>query len=423
MTLKNLLEFSLPCTVLFVLNLTTTTHALELVASIGSELTNNALKTHDNKITEQQDTLGVTALHSQESSRSQLDIDYSLNYRNYQKKSQESQLQVNGSSTAHFDITSNSDAWLSHSAKETLDSPGQPQLSSNTDNRHITVAGVNVYSSKGDYNTLTLSPSITDIHFRDNSDIDSTRKGIQLNWHRNATPITQLGITGLHQNINYAQGEDGKYDKANLNITRKLRQLSYHAEVGYNQINTSFGQRLSSPFVSFSVELDSGIHSITAKYNNSISDTSLGNQNDPLSNGIDGNRNSLDLFEQQQLYINHKHNQICRKCTTVITYNWLKENYQTEPLSDVREQGLSLVFKYNISPLNSLSWLARMESTDFFNRINEDYQQTNLIITYDITLGQSITVKLSTDYEFRESHMSSESYSEWSNNITLNLRL
>ena len=423
MTLKNSSKSTQLCYGLFIISASTTTNALELTANTTAEVTNNAFKTQKNKVTERQDTVEITTLHTQESSRSKLDIDYSISYTNYQKKSQESLLQINGNSVGYIDISSNINAWLSHSAKEVLDSPGQPQLSSNIDNRHITGTGINALLNKGNHNTFTLSPNITDVHYRDNSDLDSTRKGAQLNWNRNATPTTEVGIAGLHQNIDYAQGEDGKYDKANLNVARKLRQLSYRIEIGYNQINTSFGQKLNSPFMSFLAEYSNGIHSFTTKYNNSVSDTSLGNQNDPLSSNIDGNRNSLDLFELQQFFISHKYNRACRGCIITTTYNWAKENYQRQPIDDTREQEISLTLNYQISPLDALSLLTKLESTDFFNRTGKDFQQTNLAMTYNKAIGRSTVVKFATEYEFRDSNKSSDSYSEWTSNIALSFNL
>lgn len=397
----------------------TQTHSLELTVNAGSQLTDNALKTKNNKITERQDHIGLTTFHTQESSRSQLGVDYSFDYENYRKKSQDSRLIVNGSAFAYADLLPWLNAQLSHSAKEVLDSPGQPQLASNTDNRHITSASLDLLYNPNNHNTFAITPNITDIHYRDASDIDSTRQGVQANWTRNINPITDMKLSALHQNINYAQNEDGNFDRFGISISRKLRLLNYRVEIGHNEIRSSFGEKLASPLLEIFAKLENNLHLLTTQYSHNISDTSIGNQNDPLSGNTDGNRGNLDIYQEQRFNLNYLNSGICGRCKAGITYDWLKEDYQIQPTNDLQEQSIALSLDYKISPLSSLHWLITHNKTDFPSTNDKDFYQVNNSLSYTRTLRQNLSIKIDAEYESRNSKTSSNSYSESASRVTL----
>ncbi|WP_419810559.1 hypothetical protein [Bacterioplanoides sp.] len=402
-----------------ILVIATQAHSLELSVNAGSQLTNNALKTKNNRITELQDHIGLTTFHTQESSRSQLNVDYSFDYENYKKKSQESRLIVNGSAFAYADLQPWLNAKLSHSAKEVLDSPGQPQLASNTDNRHITSASLDFLYTPNNHNNFTITPSITDIHYRDASDIDSTRKGIQAIWMRNINPITEIKLSALHQNIDYVQDEDGDFDQLSIIIVRRLRLLNYRIEVGHNEIRSSFGEKLASPLLELFTELNNGGHVLTAQYSHRVSDTSSGNQNNPLVSSTDGNRSTLDLYQEQQLNLSYLNSGICNRCRASLALDWLKEDYQAQSTENLQEQITSLSLDYQASPLSNIHWLIKHNDTYFPKDINNNYQQVNILLSYIRKLRKNLTVKLDAKYESRNSKIPLNSYSESSSQATL----
>ena len=393
-------------------------YALEVSATISSEHSNNALKNDANKFSERQDSLKLGLKHDIETSRSQILFNYDFDYEHFEKDSQDNELQIKGSTNALIELSPWLNANLSHSVTQLLDTPDQAVLANNTDNRHIVSGSFDFSFAPEGANRFILSPQFTLVRFRDASESDSSRHGLQASLLRNINPLTKLRINALHQKIDYEQGSDGNFSSISASLNHKLRLIEYEAEIGYNKISSASGQDLSEPSLQLKAEYDDGYHQINAHYQRQVTDSSLGNNNSVESN-IDGNRTGIDQLEIEQFTFSYAFAGLCGSCDLNSSLSLLNEEYSSQPSENLEEKKLSISLRYRLTPLSNLTGSFNYTRAALPANSIRNYNERAFSIAYSQQLGKHLTFSALSDYENRNSNSPSGSYSEWVNGLSL----
>lgn len=276
-------------------------------------------------------------------------------------------------------------ARFSHSSQEVSLDPLAEDLPSNRDNRTFFSGALFGSARLGRVNLLTVWVDATDIQFDETTENEALRYSAGMNFDHAISPLYSIGVavTGYDLQYRYLEDNDITYGRVAATWQAELRRLRYSAELGANSIERE-EDTTSSPSAKFELRYQSGPQSVTATYNQFLSDTSQGSNEttafDPAVE-VDGRlEGEIDQFKSRQLRLAWGHSAICRGCTLQLDLGLDDEDYLTFTALSSREFFTGAIFTYLATPNLRLSLRGDLRDFEEVNSLAASgYTQTTAV--------------------------------------------
>lgn len=377
----------------------------EIMASVSSHLSNNARKTSDNKVSERQEQVALQALLNYENSYSSTSIDYSATRYFFEKNSQdEKDIVEGGASIVLGKPTGLLGAELSHSQRALKTTPDGVDLVENIDERQILTAKPYIRARTTKVDTIVISAEQTEIQYRSDTGIDSSRTGASVNWRHSLSNIDDLSLNLNSTEIKFKDmpRNDYSFRSATVAYTARLKKLDYRAEFGVNKmlrdennLNPLRSESYSSPTYKLDVNYISAGNSFNINGQRLLTDTSIGNGNDPADIGNSDSSNQIfDRYELREVGVAWENSSVCLLCKLGVNVSAKNERYEVLP-EDLFAYISKLYFSYSLSPTSDLNLTLTSEDNDYDEGARyEDYKQLTsyLAYTYSPQIGVDLVV-------------------------------
>jgi hypothetical protein len=402
---------------------------LELSVSLGTEQTDNALLEKENELSERQDIVRADLKSSWQGEIVAIDADYKITHRRFDKDSEEDKTTGEGSASLSIAEGEPLHALIKHSRARLVQGKSSTPLLTNTDERDIFLASAGASARLSGVDTITFTPSYTDIRYREASSNDSERLGAQLSWSRRLSPLNTIVISSLYSDIEFDDTfseRDYTYHRSTIGWQSRLRNLSYELQAGYNSNRRDSGEDTENPYYKLSANYQNALHELELNAVNELTDTSIGNSNrnsnSDFSQGINAN-NEIDEYELTEISLRYDYSGLCRRCDLHIKSGFDSEKHRLLVEDDSKQKSLSVGLSYRLHQWTTL-W-ARVSKRDFTfdNRLDADFEELQASLLLHHQLSRRLGIDIYSNWQDRDNDLAWNDYSEWVVGMKINYKL
>ncbi|ARN74509.1 hypothetical protein [Oceanicoccus sagamiensis] len=396
---------------------------LEINASAGlqAEHSDNMTKVPANKRSDLKSTVSasINALHKGE--KLTLDLSYRGDHSTYQQDSFDDETRVNGNGSLVYEQIDQQLIWtLENSRKNVIKNKALNDVEENREDRSISKASVDLILRPTSVDSITLTPSYTDIKYEDTDDQDSERVGGVLSWNHALSKIDSFGLRVNYDDVTFDRDIfDYEYYLYTVNYQAQLAKLSYAIAVGVNE-----SKRVSDDYdgqyikANAAYKLNAGVFDLAVLQE--LTDTSRGTNNEGVSESS-SDFELIDVFERRNIELSYNNQAICNSCNIELTLSYEDEDYEFLP-RDNEEYQLSVGLSYQWTRLISLNVKTEWQDVSFSNQVlgQGDYEG----VAYRTGLNWQVAAKLLTSvymaYEDREFDSGVRDYDELKGGVSIN---
>lgn len=351
----------------------------------------NASRTpvEENQVDEPQTRYGTNLFGSVNTDQIELSADYDFYQNDYYEDTQRDRFIRTGRSELVLG-TENTFYQLdvAHSTQRFLTDPTGPSTLENTDQRDIVSVSPLLRLRPG-ANNISVAGHYSNIVYKETDINDSERVGFGIDWNRRISPLYSIGLGYLENEIDYELGDTGDYTyrRAAFTFASNLRLVSYRLEIGANEAEPLEGEAVDGVYYDFELLYGrpSNTWSLTAQ--RSITDTSLGNANNPFfSEGItsDVSRNIQDRLERRSVGANWRSDFLCYRCDLSLRAGYEDERYFTTSSENRSEHFVGSILRYRLRPSVSLNFSLEYTFRDFEDGgLSRDYNVVDAMVAVE----------------------------------------
>lgn len=377
------------------------------------------------QVTEVQTEYGARLAAAIDRELIELSAEYRFAQYNFSESTQEDRFIYTGQSALIFGTQN---TWyqleIEHSTQRFLVNPIGPTILANTDQRNITTASPRLRLQPGN-NNIVIAGHYADIRYEEIDLNNSQRMGVSLAWLREASPLYTYGVRVLQNDVDYefSTAADYTYRRASVVFNAELRLLDYTLQIGANEAVPEVGSSVSRLFYDLEINYNHYSNSWFLTAQRSITDTSLGNANNPFfSEGITADVSSMvqDQLERSSYGIGWRSKFPCPLCEVAIRAGYEEEEYFTVTAENQSEIFVGTTFSYLLRPSITLEFSLNHRRRDFAEvERYDDYRESTAIAAVDITpVFRYFAMRFWGEYENRNPEAGA-SYSSRALGITL----
>ncbi len=306
----------------------------------------------------------------------EFDVDYQYSETDFDKDSQqdgtfrvgESSL-ILGNDTSFYQITGE------HSIRRVLRQPNAVVIDlGNSEERQILSVMPLLRARFNEANSLAVAYNFTQVDFEgsldssstsedslddgatseDSLNNNSTRDDVQIQFHRNISPLSNLQFTVGTRAVDYDTSDDFDYDLkfAGVELTVEQRLFSYSVAFGYSEVTTELGEKDSRN--TFELVFNSEVvgNRFEVFVSKVVSDTSMGNANDSFfaeEVSFDGGQEAQDQVVRNSAGVSWEYEFLCGRCTLSASLGSEKVEHFNFSVNDTEEVFFDLTFGYQFS--------------------------------------------------------------------------
>lgn len=396
--------------------------ALDLSATAGlqAEHSDNMTKAPDNKRSDLKSTVSASVNAEHEGEKVKVDLSYSAARSSYQQDSFDDETRVNGSGSVVYEQIDQQLIWtLENSRKNVIKNKALNDVEDNREDRSISSARVDFIMRPSSVDSLTFSPSYTDIKYEDTDNQDSGRIGGRINWTRALSKIDRVGLQVSYDDVTFDSDLfDYEYYLYTVNYQASLSKLSYSITAGMNESKRTNDDYDGQYFkANANYKVSRSLFSLDVLQE--LTDTSRGTNNEGLSENS-SDFEEVDVFERSSIEISYQSEGLCNSCTLDLSLMYEDENYETLP-RDNDELRLNTRLSYQWSRLISWDLGLIWQDVSFSNQalVQSDYES----LVYRAALRWQLVEKLSAGfyiaYEDKEFDTEDRDYDELKGGVNL----
>ncbi|MDX9874545.1 MAG: hypothetical protein RBS88_06510 [Spongiibacteraceae bacterium] len=367
-------------------------HALEFNAKgdLRVEHSDNARRSSDEKISELQEqvALEVGGVHAGE--RVTANFRYRAERWFFSEDSQSDRTSLEGLASVRWEQIEQALFWdLEHSRKDVLRDNALVDIQENRDERDLTTLSPLLVLRLTDVDLLQARLNYTLVTYREAEDLDSERYGGSLSWLHYLSPTDFFSVTAESSEVDFDSRlqEDYRYDALTLAYSAQLARISYTVTVGYNSADRDRSGDFSGPIYGLDVRFNDGLNEWYAHLDSRITDSSLGDANRSIFEGINVNDTTLgraDVMKKTLMEVGVESQAICSVCRVGAAIFFDREDYDTQP-RDNDEYGIELDGTYRLSQQSALRASYRFRSISYSgsNNPRSDYDQHEYLLEYN----------------------------------------
>ncbi len=286
----------------------------------------------------------------------ELEVDYQYSETDFDKDSQqdgtfrvgESSLTL-GNDISFYQITGE------HSIRRVLRQPNAVVIDlGNSEERQILSVMPLLRARLNEANSLAVAYSFTQVDFEDSEDNSSTRDDVQLQFHRNISPLSDLQFLVGTRTVDYDTSDEADYDLkfASIELAVEQRLFSYSIAFGYSEITPEFGEKDSSNTFEFVLSSEVAGNRFEVFTSKIVSDTSTGNANDSFfaeEVSFDGGQEARDQVVRTAAGGSWEYEFLCGRCTLSASLGSEKIEHFNFSVNDTKETFFDLTFGYQFS--------------------------------------------------------------------------
>lgn len=278
-----------------------------------------------------------------------------------------------------------------HSTQRFLLDPSGPAILANTDQRDITTVSPLLRLRPGSRNSIEIAGHFADIRYKELDINDSERVGYGVDWYRRMSPIHTFGVRWMDNEVDYlhADAADYQYRRAAVSFQAELRLLKYSLELGANEALPDQGGQFDGVYYDVAITYGRYRNSwaLTARQN--ITDTSIGNANDPFfSEGITSDVSNLiqDQLERSSYGFLWRSDFLCGLCDVSLRAGYERESYFNVVTEDNEEVFMGTTLSYRLRQSVRLD-LGLDHRQRFFSEGGRsgDYSDSSLVVALDVS--------------------------------------
>ena len=386
----------------------------DLAISLGSEYSDNVLKTNDATAAEWENVFGASVGMNHQGKDVLVDVQYQGEYTRY-ASGIDNYSAIEGDANFVYGRETGVSQWrLKNSRRSVVRDKSLVDIGSNREDRSITQAGVDIMLRPAAANEVITSLYYNDIVYQDSDQLNSSGPGGSLTWSRRLTPIDSLFVRGDYQENNFDNTLfDYDYYSGVVGYTAALVRLNYTVSAGYNEQKRN-GQSYSGT----SYNLNAKYNSQGAIWNLSLSkqltDSSRGNNNNVLSD-IDFSENIgavNQFYELLSIQLQYSNQFLCPACTLVLVGRSVDESYEDAP-NDNRQLTLLARMVYKYTPTTDFSGQIYLNDLQFYgDNPRGDYTVYRYRLTSSHKFSADFRGSVFIQYEERDADNPGENYNE-----------
>lgn len=376
--------------------------------SAKSAESDNALKTAEAPIDERQDTYQLTVSGDYDNTFLKAEVDYTGSEERFAENSQERRRYLEGDSMLLLGaLTDPVDIQFKHSSTALLGTPDAIDITDNQDERESLSIIPRLKKRMSAADLVIAAVDITQTSFEKNNLNDSERASAQLSWLHQSTKVNQLSLQGQYTDIAFENfpRADYVYSSAVATYSTELRKLAYSVAAGYNRSERADDVTYGSPTYAFSATYNDPLNSLQLMLGQMITDSSMGSGTlsnlDPLADG--DSLYKVDQIERRSASLTWVGSFICDNCTLTASLHSSTDDYVVLP-DEIKNQGASLGFSYNLSRRSSLEFrAARTEQKFVGDLVGQDYLLDRASASYRYKFDAGASLRFFVEQEERDS--------------------
>lgn len=385
---------------------------------LGTEYTDNALRSRERKISERQDEANLRVGADYQNSWLAIEGDYNASARRFDKDSQDDQSRVEGQASLRLGKEEDAaDLLISNSRRTELNAPDDRDLLSNTDERQVWSLVPTLRWRASSANTLMLQGNYAEISFGDSGERDSDRLGASLLWQRQLSATDNLTLRAQETDIGFAARPDLDYRLRDVSIAyqTQLRSLGYRVQLGYNESDPDNGDSFSDPSYELELSYQLGSQYFEFYADRFLTDNSAGNSNrgdfDDF-NPRDSAADQLDQLERSNFELTWRTEIFCARCSFNLRLFYEDSDFRQER-EDRTEVGVRAQLGYRLTERSSIDFSAQRRTQQFDSSVERsDFDRDEFRINYRYDSGRGLGWSLFVSYEERDSDSPTESNTE-----------
>ncbi len=337
------------------------------------------------KESEVQTEVGTVLAGSWQSEQIRLLVDYQYSETNFEKESQQEEVQKGGESEL---VLGNDDTYYqftaNHSVRRILREPNTVIFDlSNSEERQITSVTPLLRARLGKATTFGLAYNHSSVDFADSELDNSSRNDVRLILRRDVSPLTDLTLTAGTRDVDFdfSDGADYALDFVNLGVEFEHRRYRYGLEVGYSEVTPEIGEDQSSATFDFVFESEIMGSVLQLFIQRNVSDSSMGNENDSFfaeEVSLDGAQGAQDQVEREAVGLAWGYDNLCSRCALSLNIGGEKASYFNLSENDTKETFYGVELSYDFSRRLGLAASQRYSQSQFVDptSVFEDQETT-----------------------------------------------
>ena len=264
---------------------------------------------------------------------------------------------------------------VNHSVNQVLREPEDEFLLVNTSQRQILTVAPRV-SARVDAGTyVNLVGVSTVVNYRDASENDTERSGVQLEFRRQLNHTQFYGVTYSSMDVDFINSDLALgYTRTDFSLLfeRTTRSAEIVLEAGVADIEADDAASVSDDVFRYNLEYnyEFGGNVLTIFTRNDVTDSSLGNSNDPFladEFNENGNVGVLDQYETQSVGAEYRTSSVCRRCDLTVGFYREEDSYFNQPSSDLIRQLMLTTLLFSINSGWDLRSTLQLNSSEFLD--------------------------------------------------------
>lgn len=327
----------------------------------------------EEKVGEEQLESGLSINAQQHSVQTLARVNYSASRYQYLDDSQADRTLADGDSEFRLGAT-HAFARIEalHSIRRILNSASTSAIDlANSQNREIYAISPIVQTRLGSANRLQAKATHQQVLFSEAEQRDSKRNIAELSYTRLVSPIYSASIIVQHHDVQFSERDDADYE----NQTVYLQWLGQHRRYWYQlRVGRTELKRDAETTSGDSYTLASGAEiarsQLTLFATQSISDSTLGNQNDEMFSGgidFDGDNRVFDLMKRKTAGVQWSNGWLCERCRLDASASIEDVDYLNFSDQNFKESTVSVSLAYDFSRFVRVSAFNRASEIDFDN--------------------------------------------------------
>lgn len=405
-----------------------------VTGQLSMRYTDNVRKTDQNKESDIEQTLGLTAAYSKTTKALDIKASYNLKNTGYQDNSFDDEVWLSGVSSMVISTTPERYSWfISHQQSGTQLNSAANDTPDNRGEQSTITTGPNVNLKLSPVDVLAFNARHTLTKHSEASANDSSRNNASINWQHQLNSNHSFGVNANMSDVEFDERPTSDYKQTNLggSFNGSFRRGSYQLAAGRSKNERTIGSDVDSSYANGQInyKVENGEWGLI--YNKEITDTSVGlSLSDnyagfdalmALSDAGDGASNQTDIVKRTRWQGYYQRKAANSRISLKFTLSQDDENFLTFP-EDVRTLMAILDANYQASANLSASLSYKFQRKDYLQQsfINQDDINTyTLAVNHQFNERVSLNYQLA--YERRDNIMTaSREYDEFSASINVN---
>ncbi|TQV71775.1 hypothetical protein FKG94_19195 [Exilibacterium tricleocarpae] len=383
---------------------------VDVTVGLRTEFTDNGERAARDGTSERQDNYDIAVEFEHLQGDVEYSVDYTASEARFSEDTQEDRSSLDGEAfVRYFSADNPFHVSVSHSRRRVLNRRQDRNLLANLDERSILTAVPGLQFRVSPVDTLRLDATVSDISYRFNEERDSEQTGVMLDWQHRLSSLDQFSLSLRSSDTEFKEvdGFDYEYDSAVFTYSAQLRRLSYSIGVGYIQSSADQGDDVDGPIYTLDLTYETGVHRINLRGERRITDTSIGNADQNLVDGLtggDGTADSFDRYELSSLEVEWSTPIVCERCDLRASLRYNDEAYAEDSLQDNSETFGSIGLGYRISRFARMNFSVSRSDQQFDNPLLAQDQERD---RYELRFGYDFSAETSAQVFFRYEELSS----------------